>query len=444
MCIHVGTTQLEGNMYSPSELIGKIPMNLNPLARIERNIVVPSDLSSVTRIAEGEMDPELLGLTCEDRDAIWGATEALYKTGLYPAITLCIRRHGEVLLNRSIGHQRGNGPGDIGEAVVATPDMPMCLFSASKAITAMLIHLLEEQGELNVLNPVSFYIPEFGANGKKNITVQQILSHRAGIATFKDIDPEVLFDYEEILNILYNAKPTTIHGRELAYHAITGGYVLGELIQRITGESIREFMRKHIQEPLGFKYFNYGLPDEQFGDLARNYVTGLPIVFPVKQFINRVLGASFETAVELSNDPRFYQQIIPAGNIVATADECSRFFQCLLNGGELDGKRIFEAVTVERAIREVSKPEIDRILMVPMRYSAGMMLGNTGWGMFGPATAHAYGHLGLTNNFCWADPERATTVSILTSGNPLAGSHLPRLGMLLNTISKRCRTIPLN
>ncbi len=428
-------------MYSPTAIIEKLPMNLNPLSRIERNIDVPSDLASVTRIGDDEVNPELLGLTFEDREAIWESAEALYKTGLYPAVTMSMRRHGEVVLNRSIGHQRGNGPGEVGESVVATPDMPMCLFSASKAITAMLVHLLEEQGDLNVLNPVSFYIPEFGANGKKNITVQQILAHRAGIATFKDIDPEVLFDYDEILKILYNAEPTTIHGRELAYHAITGGYVLGELIQRITGESIREFMRKHVQEPLGFKYFNYGTTDAQYPDIARNYVTGLPIVFPVKQFIKRVLGASFETAVELSNDPRFYQQVIPAGNIVATADECSRFFQCLLNGGELDGKRIFQPVTVERAIREVNKPELDRILMVPMRYSAGMMLGSSGWGMFGPATAHAYGHLGLTNNLCWADPQRATSVSILTSGNPLVGTHLPRLGMLLNTISKRCPSV---
>lgn len=416
-------------------------MNLNPLARLERNIIVPSDLASVTRIADGEVNPELLGMTFEDKEAIWAATEALYSTGMYPAITLCIRRHGEVLLNRSIGHQRGNGPGDIGEPVVATPDMPMCLFSASKAITAMLVHLLEEQGELNALNPVSFYIPEFGANGKKNITVQQILSHRAGIATFKDIDPEVLFDYDEVLNILCNAEPTTLHGRELAYHAITGGYVLGELVNRITGKNIREFMREYIQEPLGFKYFNYGVPDEQYDDVARNYVTGLPIVFPVKQFINRVLGAPFETAVNMSNDPRFYQQVIPAGNVVATADECSRFFQCLLNDGELDGKRIFQPVTIGRAIREVNKLELDKVLMIPMRYSAGMMLGSAGWGVFGPSTAQAYGHLGLTNNLCWADPQRATSVSILTSGNPLVGSHLPRFGMLLNTISKRCGSV---
>lgn len=428
--------------FSPNAVIGDIAVNLNPFQRLEHHINVPKSLSSVTTIADNEVNPEWLGMTEDDRDAIWQSVRALYKTGIYPAVSLCVRRHGEILLNRAIGHAHGNGPKENGPLVLATPDTPYCLFSASKAITAMLVHLLEQEGELNLLNPVSFYVPEFGANGKKDITIQQILAHRAGIATLKEkIDPEVLFDKPTILNILYNAKPTSLHGRELAYHALTGGYVLGEIIERVTGESLREFMRKRVQEPLGFKYFNFGAPREQYPDVATNYFTGLPLVFPVKQAIARILGAPLETAIEVSNDPRFYDAVIPAGNIVATAEESSRFFQCLLNGGELDGTRIFQPVTVERAVREVNSTEIDKVLLMPMRYSAGMMLGNHGWGMFGPATPSAYGHLGLTNNFVWADPERALSVALITSGNPIVGTHLPRLGMLLNTLSKRCGKI---
>jgi CubicO group peptidase (beta-lactamase class C family) len=179
----------------------------------------------------------------------------------------------------------------------------------------------------------------------------------------------------------------------------------------------------------------------QHDAVATNYFTGLPLVFPVNLGLERILGASLETAIELSNDPRFYDVDVPAGNIVATASECSRFFQCLLNGGEIDGVRIFQPVTVERAVREVSSTQFDRMLLIPIRYSAGMMLGSHGWGMFGPATPNAYGHLGLTNNFAWADPERALSVTLLTSGNPVIGTHLPRLGMLLNTISRRCSRI---
>ncbi|MCG8672347.1 MAG: beta-lactamase family protein [Pseudomonadales bacterium] len=414
-------------------------VNINPLARFENNIKVPSSLAEVTTIADNEVNPTWLGVKEADKQAVWKAVENLYKTGMYPAVSICVRRHGEIVLNRSIGHAKGNGPQDTDAKQLVTPDTPFCLFSASKAITAMLVHLLEEQGEINLLNPVSYYIPEFGQNGKENITVHQILAHRAGISRIPagEYDPEILFDYDEVVRILFEAEPESIHGREMAYHAVTGGYVIGELFKAITGDSIREYMRTQVQEPLGFKYFNYGASAEDYPAIARNYISGLPLIFPLNFALERILGVPLDKALELSNDPRFYDQVIPAGNIVATAEECSRFFQCLLNGGELEGKRIFQPVTIERAVREVNKTTIDKTLLLPMRYSAGMMLGDKGWGTFGPATPHAYGHLGLTNNFCWADPQRAISVSLLTSGNPVIGSHLPRLGMLLGTISKR-------
>jgi len=126
-------------------------VSLNPLARIENNIAVPKSLGDIVRIADNEVNPEWLGLTERDRDVIWSAVEALYRTGAYPALSICIRRHGEILLNRSVGHVQGNGPGDSDLPVVATPDTPFCLFSASKAITAMLIHLLEERSQINLL-----------------------------------------------------------------------------------------------------------------------------------------------------------------------------------------------------------------------------------------------------------------------------------------------------
>ena len=413
----------------------------NPLGFLEQRIEVSSSLKDIVHIADNEVNPEWLGVTEQDRDKIWKSVIDLYRNGAYPAISICIRRHGEILLNRSIGHVKGNGPGEGGPKVVATPDTPFCLFSASKAVTAMLIHLLEERNQINLLNPVSFYIPEFGANGKKSITVQQILSHRAGIARFKNIDPHVLFDHNSVMKLIYEAKPTSVHGRELAYHALTGGYELGELVKRVTGEDINHFIQKNVNEPMGMKNFTYGAPPECVDKLAKNYLTGLPVVFPLKQISKRVLGADLATAIDISNDPRFYQQIIPAGNITATAEECSRFFQCLLNGGEYEGKRLFQPLTIERAVREVNATELDRTLMLPMRYSAGMMLGNYPVGVFGPAAAQAYGHIGLTNNFCWADPERMISVALLSSGNPVVGSHLLPLGILLATISRRCKKV---
>ena len=127
--------------------------------------------------------------------------------------------------------------------------------------------------------------------------------------------------------------------------------------------------------------------------------------------------------------------ICPAGNIFANADEACRFFELMLRGGTLDGKRIFDPLTIRRATLEAGKPQFDGTLLAPLRYSHGMMLGGNPVGLYGPMTGHAFGHLGFSNIFCWADPERDISVSLLTSGKPIVGPHLPALAKLLASIS---------
>jgi len=184
------------------------------------------------------------------------------------------------------------------------------------------------------------------------------------------------------------------------------------------------------------------VPPELRDRVATSYATGFKPMGLVDSYIKHVLGGKLEMAVDLTNDPRFMDTICPAGNIFATAEESCRFFQMLLNGGELDGVRIFQPMTVKRAILECGRPEFDRTLMMPMRYSLGFMLGDNPVGMYGPMTQRAFGHLGFSNIFCWADPERDTSVAILTSGKPLLGPHIPALAKLLFRISGQCPRLP--
>ena len=137
-------------------------------------------------------------------DAIWNCVEGMYGTGMHPGISFVLRRHGKVVIKRAIGHARGNGPGDEqAEPVAMTPDTPVCLYSSSKAMAAMTVHLLSERKQLSLLDPVSHYIPEFGQNGKHDITIYQLLCHKAGIPTVKAEDhedlAELLLDRKEIL-----------------------------------------------------------------------------------------------------------------------------------------------------------------------------------------------------------------------------------------------------
>ncbi len=408
---------------------------------------VPRDLATVTTFDPAqELDPVEAGMTPAQRDAIWSAVEGLYQTGISPAVTFCLRRQGKIVLNRALGHTRGNGPEDsaLTPKVLATPDTPVCLFSASKVVTALLIHLLDEQGAIDLLDPVSHYIPEYGVNGKRNATIYHLLAHRGGIPSLKgDFDPELLFDVEAVIAELCKARPVSRSGHRVAYHAITAGYIFGRIIEVVTGMSAREYLRETIQEPMGMRHFNYGLPEQYRELVATNYSTGFKPVGPVSLYIQHVLGGDMELAVKLTNDPRFMDTICPAGNIYATAEEAGRFFQMLLDGGRYQDKQIMQPMTIKRAVLECGRPELDRTLLMPMRYSMGFMLGDSPVGLYGPMTRRAFGHLGLSNIFCWADPERDISVSLLTTGKPLVGNHIYALGKLLTKISTQCPRIPL-
>ena len=137
--------------------------------------------AQVTTISDSEVSPEEVGLRRADIDAIWRAVSLYYKMGLQPAMALCIRRNGKIILNRTIGHAAGNEPGATQEPVLATPDTLFNMFSASKCVTAMLLHRLVEEGRVNLHDKVAKYIPAFSQQGKGEISIYQVLTHSAGI-----------------------------------------------------------------------------------------------------------------------------------------------------------------------------------------------------------------------------------------------------------------------
>ena len=408
--------------------------------RVLRLSAIPHDLDPVIRIdARKEADPEEVGLRQADIDRIWDEVIKLYRTGVHPAITISLRRRGRIIMARSIGHARGNGPhdGPESERVVARPDTPMCLFSASKAITAFLMHLLAEDGLVDLARPVTFYAPEFGRRGKGNITLHQLLSHRGGIPGLpRDMPLDALWDEDRIWELLCDAKPIITDGSKLAYHAITGGFVLERVLRTVTGAGINAYIDRKLRQPMGMKYFTYGIGAEHREEVALNYATG-PRQGPVLgALIRRALGADMESIERISNAPQFLDAVIPAGNLFGTAAEVSAFFQMMLDGGTWKRKRICARSTIAGAVREVGTRSFDRTLLLPMRYSAGMMLGDDPFGLWGPYSREAFGHVGLINKFAWADPQRQLSVAILTSGMLLVAHHLVPFGRLVRTIGQ--------
>jgi CubicO group peptidase (beta-lactamase class C family) len=403
---------------------------------------VPLSLESVTTVG-GEVPARDVGVYPADVARIWDAVRNLYRSGMHPAIQLCVRRRGQVLIDRAIGHAAGNGPDDLPDAAktLATPATPFTIFSAAKAVTAMLVHLLDERGLIRLDDPVCEYLPEFAVHTKQWITIRHVLIHRAGLPNPppEAVDLDRLDDPEGIVRMLCDMPQTWRPGRQLAYHAFTGGFILGELVRRVTGRSIRTLLDDEIRRPLGFRWLSYGVPAEDVGRVAVNAFTGPPPLPPLSILLRRALGVGFRDVTAMSNDPRFLTGIIPSANIVATASELSRFYQLLLDGGELDGVRIFDPRTIRRATSEQSYLEFDLTLGLPFRYGMGFMLGGGGWlSLYGPDTQYAFGHLGFTNIIAWADPQRDVAATLMTSGKPLVYPQIYHVFDIVRQIGLAC------
>ena len=406
---------------------------------------MPDDLDAVTTVGH-EDDPAEAGVDAELVERIWEGGLGLYRSGVHPALQLCVRREGKVLVDRAIGHARGNGPDDGDEVpkVPVTTDTPFCVYSTSKGITALLVHKLIEKGLLGLDDPIAEHIPEYARHGKEGITIGHVLSHRAGVASMppEALHLDVLEDREALVEIICDAKPTSAPGRLLAYHAVSGGFILGEVVNRVTGKSIRDVLAEEFLDPLGFRWMNYGVDPADVDEVGLSYVTGPPILPPLSTLVKRVLGSSIEQAVDTSNDPRFLTGVVPAANIVTSANELSRFFEIFRRGGELDGTRVMETDTLRKALEEQSRLEIDLSLLFPTRFSFGLMLGADIISLYGRDTDLAFGHLGLINIMGWADPERGISGGLVTSGKAIVYPEVHRFYGVMQRIAADVPKVP--
>ncbi len=399
---------------------------------------VPRDPSGLIDV--GREDPGGSDVPAANVERVWSAVVALYRTGVHPALQLCVRRRGVVVLNRAIGHARGNAPGDPPDApkLSASTSTPFDIFSASKAITAMVIHKLDEKRVLHLEDRVCDFIPEFAKHGKHRITLRHLLSHKAGIPNLppESLDLDLLARPEKVVEILCESRLRSRPGRVLAYHAATGGFVLAEVVRRVTGDDIRTVLEREIVGPLGYRWMRYGVREEDLPLVARDAVTGPPVPFPASIVLRNALGADLDQVVAIANDPRFLTGIVPSANIVSTASELCAFYQCLLDGGEQNGIQVFAPSTVRHATGEAAWWEVDLTLGLPIRYGLGFMLGSSGVSLFGVDNENAFGHIGFTNTFSWADPDRALAVALCASGKPVVSLHAVRLVQWLASIGR--------
>ena len=256
------------------------------------------------------------------------------------------------------------------------------------------------------------------------------------------LDLDLLGDRAHLLELICDAKPATPPGRLLAYHAVSGGFILGEIVHRVTGRSIRDVLGTEVLGPFGFRWGNYGVDPADVEAVGLSYVTGPPLFPPLSLLATRALGAPVDDVIDLSNDPRFLTGVVPAASLITSANELSRFFEIFRRGGELDGVRVMTPETLRRALTEQSRLEIDLSLLFPTRFSYGLMLGAKVVSLYGRDTDLAFGHLGLINIMGWADPERGISAGLVTSGKALLYPEVHRFYGVMQRIASRVPKVP--
>ena len=309
---------------------------------------------------------------------------------------LCVAVRGRIVLN---------------EAFHCRPDSLFFLFSASKPLVALLVHKLAERGELALDDPVAAHWPEFGQAGKQDITIRQVLQHRSGLPVVRGMakDALAMTNWAASVRALEVATPSFPPGSVPAYHVLSYGFILGELVRRVTGAPVRDVLQSELLGPLGLRDSYLGLPPGQWHRHVPVAGRG-PAELATQLMINR---------------PAVRQAVIPAASVSATAYDLARLYQALLAGGELDGVRALRPETIRQATSPSSDGEVDRYLKLPVRWSEGFQLGGERAGQTrlgggsGPMGALAsrttFGHNGSYVCLGWADPERQVAVAYLTA-----------------------------
>ena len=399
-------------------------------------IRVPSDLDAVTTIGPedaGGLDPAAI-------DRIWEAARHWYRAGMQPAIQLCLRHNGTVVLNRAIGHAWGNGPDDPADAdrVPVSTSTPFCVYSVAKAISTTVVHMLVERGAFSLDDRVCDYLPSYTGHGKERTTIRHVMTHSAGVpfATGPRADVRRVNDSDYTRARLSEFKPIHRPGLVHIYHGVTWGPLVREIVSAATGRNIREILATEILDPLGFRWTNYGVAEADVPLVAPSYVTGKPLPAPIAAALRIALGGTMTQIIPFSNTPVFLTSVVPSSSTVSTADELSRFAEILRRGGELDGVRVMRPDTLAAAVRPCRRLRPDVATgLAPIRWGTGFMLGSKRFGPFGTDAAAAFGHTGLTNVAIWADPARGLAAGLISSGKPGRHPEAGRFTALLNQIT---------
>jgi CubicO group peptidase (beta-lactamase class C family) len=278
--------------------------------------------------------------------------------------SVCVTVDGEPVVDLWGGYA------DAGGTRPWQPDTIVNVFSCTKTMTALTALLLADRGEIDVTAPVARYWPEFAANGKDQITVAHILSHSSGLSGWAEpIGQSDLYDWEKVTALLAAQAPFWPPGTASGYHVLTHGYLVGEVVRRVTGRTLGTVFREEIAEPLGAD-FHIGLPADQeprVAELIAPATSGVPFAEPTELQLN-ASAPHLDATVAGSRAWRAAE--IPAANGTSNARAAASVLAVLACGGEAAGGRLMSEAGCRRAL-EVQVEGKDLILGMSLKFGLG-------------------------------------------------------------------------
>ncbi|MCP3938107.1 MAG: beta-lactamase family protein [Actinomycetia bacterium] len=328
--------------------------------------------------------------------------------------------------------------------------LAMC-FSTTKGVASFALHLQVEAGLVDYDEPVATYWPEFAQNGKENVTVRHVLTHSAGLHRIRSVieNAHHMLDWEHMVEALAAEPPAYEPGTRSGYHALTYGWLVGEIVRRVTGRPLADVIAQDVAAPLGSDGLFLGCPPEERHRVAPLAPLGTHGPNPPKalQAINRHVGKQFGRALSLAGSPvnprRIINALIPRGmeDVVAsteimdaaipaangffTARALADMYALLAGGGALGDVRLLSPELVVQ-IGEQQNNRRDLVLVMPMRWRLGYhrVPGTRG------ACPDALGHFGFGGSGAFADPSRDLAVAMVCNrgtGTPIGDARLVRL-----------------
>jgi len=360
-----------------------------------------------------------------------------------------------VALRATLRHKRGGGAAAAvyhrGEKVVDIwsgtrdddrpweEDTVAMSWSTSKGVVATAAHRLVDRGELDVDAPVAEYWPEFKAAGKEDVRVANLLDHSAGLHAVRGVieNAEMLFQWDRTVDALAAATPKYQPGTKHGYHALTYGFLVGEVLRRVTGlPSVNAIVQREVVEPLGLEGMTIGATGE-----VREKVATLIQSWPDQEKADRFIASMdrrgwLQPALDafmLEGDfpgtiasGAVYDAEVPAINGVFTARSLARMYAAISLGGTLDGVKFLSPETITRA-GTVRTRARDIVIGWPMRWRLGYHMAATTRGV----RPRGFGHFGLGGSGAWADPDLGLSVAMTCNrmaGTPFGDQRLLRVG----------------